>query len=91
MYRAALESLLGLYRRGETFAMDPCIPSSWPSYQIAWRFSSARYEISVSNPNHRCRGVAKAALDGKPVDPQAIPLRDDGQVHHVQIELGESR
>jgi cyclic beta-1,2-glucan synthetase len=91
MYRAALESLLGLYRRGETFTVDPCIPASWPRYQIAWALSSGRYEISVSNPNHRCRGVAKAMLDGNPVDAQAIPLLDDGQVHHVQIELGESK
>ena len=30
MYRAGLESMLGLRRRGETFSVDPCIPSSWP-------------------------------------------------------------
>ena len=26
MYRAGLESILGLRRRGETFVIDPCIP-----------------------------------------------------------------
>ncbi len=30
MYRAGLESILGLRRRGSTFEIDPCIPSSWP-------------------------------------------------------------
>ena len=30
MYRAAVESLLGLRRTGATFAVDPCIPSAWP-------------------------------------------------------------
>ena len=30
MYRAGLESILGLRRRGDTFSIDPCIPSSWP-------------------------------------------------------------
>ena len=30
MYRAGLESILGLRRRGSTFVIDPCIPSSWP-------------------------------------------------------------
>jgi cyclic beta-1,2-glucan synthetase len=83
--------LLGLYRRGETFTIDPCIPATWPSYEIVWRFSSARYEISVLNPNHRCRGVGKATLDGKAVDFRAIPLMDDGQVHEVRVELGESK
>ncbi len=33
MYRAALESMLGLRRRGRTFSIDPCIPSSWPEYR----------------------------------------------------------
>ena len=37
MYRAGLESLLGLRRRGSTFSVNPCIPSSWPEYEIVWR------------------------------------------------------
>ena len=78
MYRAGLESILGLRRRGATFEIDPCIPSSWAEYSIAWRFGATRYEIAVSNPERRCRGVAEAELDGAPVDPAAIPLVDDG-------------
>ncbi len=87
MYRAGTESILGLRRRGETFAIDPCIPSSWPEYQIVWRFLDSRYTITVSNPMRRCRGVAKATLDGVPVDATRIPLINDGQTHDVQIVL----
>src|SRR5436309_2802634 len=29
MYRAGLESILGLRRRGATFIVDPCVPASW--------------------------------------------------------------
>ena len=88
MYRAGLESILGLRRQGATFAIDPCIPASWPEYTIAWRFGRARYEITVTNPEHRCRGVAEADLDGAPVDPAAIPLVDDGGTHVVRVVLG---
>jgi cyclic beta-1,2-glucan synthetase len=88
MYRAGIESILGLRRRGATFGVDPCIPSSWPAYEISWRFLSSRYEITVSNPSRRCRGVAKAELDGLPVDAAAIPLVDDGRVHQVHVVLG---
>ncbi len=91
MYRAGLESILGLRRRGASFEMAPCIPSSWPGYAIVWRFGRTRYEIAVSNPDHRCRGVAEAALDGVPVDPRAIPLVDDGGTHVVEIVLGDAR
>jgi cyclic beta-1,2-glucan synthetase len=90
MYRAGMESILGLRRRGAVFEIDPCIPSSWPEYAIAWRFGGARYEISVTNPEHRSRGVAEATLDGEPVDPSAIPLADDGRVHRVQVVLGSA-
>ena len=89
MYRAGLESILGLRRRGETFVVDPCIPSSWPEYRIAWRFLDSRYEITVSNPMRRCRGVGTATVDGSPVDPGAIPLLNDGGTHEVQIVLGD--
>ena len=88
LYRTGLESLLGLRRQGATFTIDPCIPASWPEYTIAWRFGSARYEITVTNPEHRCRGVAEADLDGAPVDPAAIPLADDGGTHVVRVVLG---
>jgi cellobiose phosphorylase len=91
LYRAGLESILGLRRRGEVFSVDPCIPSSWPAYTIAWRFGRSRYEIVVSNPARLSRGVAQAELDGAAVDPEAIPLRDDGGTHHVRVVLGASR
>jgi cyclic beta-1,2-glucan synthetase len=88
MYRAGLESILGLRRRGQTFVIDPCIPSSWPEYRITWQFLDSRYEITVSNPTRRCRGVMTAMLDGAPVDAAAIPLVNDGRTHEVQIVLG---
>ena len=88
MYRAGLESMLGLRRRGATFAIDPCIPSSWTRYDISWRYGAARYDIAVFNPHSRCEGVVSAELDGRSVDPRAIPLTDDGELHHVRVLLG---
>ncbi|MBK9519952.1 MAG: carbohydrate-binding protein [Anaeromyxobacter sp.] len=88
MYRAGLESLLGLRRHGATFEVDPCIPAAWPGYGISWRVGRTRFEIHVSNPTGRCRGVASAELDGAPVDPHAIPLVEDGGHHQVRVVLG---
>jgi cyclic beta-1,2-glucan glucanotransferase len=90
MYRAGLESILGLRRRGTTFIVDPCIPSTWTEYEIVWRFLDTRYEITVSNPDRRCRGVFKAELDGVAADPMAIPLVDDGGIHQVRVVLGSA-
>jgi cyclic beta-1,2-glucan synthetase len=88
MYRVGLEGMLGLSRRGAAFAIDPCIPSSWPGFSIEWRFGGARYSIEVDNPERRCGGVASVELDGSPVDAAAIPLLDDGRAHRVRVLLG---
>ena len=91
MYRVGLEGILGLQRRGACFTVDPCIPSSWPTYSIEWRFGTAHYTIVVENPERRCRGVASVELDGSPADPAAIPLSDDGRAHRVRVVLGADR
>jgi cyclic beta-1,2-glucan synthetase len=91
MYRVGLEGMLGLLRHGAAFSLQPCIPSSWPGYTIDWRFGRSRYAIAVDNPERRCGGVALAELDGTPVDPEAIPLLDDGGTHSVRVVLGERR
>jgi cyclic beta-1,2-glucan synthetase len=91
MYRAGLESILGLRRQGSTFEVDPCIPSSWPEYAIVWRFGRTRYEIEVSNPERRCRGIAEAVMDGASVDPHSVPLVDDGGTHRLRLVLGSAK
>ncbi len=78
MYRAGLESILGLKRHGASFELDPCIPAVWPDYSIVWRFGRTGY-----------RGIAEAELDGTRVDPAAIPLVDDGATHQVRLVVGE--
>jgi cyclic beta-1,2-glucan synthetase len=89
MYRAGLEGILGLRRRGAKLEMDPCIPASWPAYSITWRLGATRYEIEVANPERRCRGIAQAVLDDARVEPNAIPLVDDGGVHVLKVVLGD--
>jgi cyclic beta-1,2-glucan synthetase len=89
MYRVGLQSLLGLTRQGETFSVDPCIPSWWPGFEVRWRFGGTTYTITVENRGHRGRGLAEAVLDGRPVDARAVPLVDDGGTHVVHVVLGD--
>ncbi len=91
MYRVGLEGILGLQRRGAFFTLEPCIPSSWPTCSIEWRFDKTHYTIVVENPERLCRGVASVELDGSPADPAAIPLENDGSRHQVRVVLGAGR
>jgi cyclic beta-1,2-glucan synthetase len=91
MYRAAVETFLGLRARGETFSLDPCIPTQWPGYAMVWTRGRTRFHISVDNADRSGRGVASVTLDGVTVDPSAIPVRDDGAEHEVKVVLGNER
>jgi cyclic beta-1,2-glucan synthetase len=88
LYRVGVESILGLRRHGGTFELEPCIPSSWPGFELSWQLGRTRYEVTVTNPEGRCRGVGVAELDGVAVDSRAIPIVDDGRTHDVRVVLG---
>jgi len=90
MYQAGVEAILGFRLRGTNLVIDPCIPRSWPGYELDFRYHSARYEIVVENPRGLSRGVASAELDGRSLEgPGAtVPLVDDGISHRVRVVLG---
>jgi cyclic beta-1,2-glucan glucanotransferase len=89
MYRVGLESILGLRRNGGGLRIDPCIPHSWPRYEMSVRLARAEYRITVENPNGVNRGVARLEVDGvEQPDRGAVPMFEDGNVHQVRVVLG---
>ncbi len=90
MYQAGLEAILGFRLRGTSLTIEPCIPRSWPGFEIDLRYHSARYEIVVENPNGVSCGVRSVELDevALPAGTFAIPLSDDGRTHRVRVVLG---
>jgi cyclic beta-1,2-glucan synthetase len=91
MYRAGLERILGFRVQGTSLLLDPCIPRSWPGFDIVFRHGTARYEIHVENPDGVNRGVAHAELDGAvlPGAEARVPLADDGKTHRVRVIVGD--
>ena len=87
MYRVGIEWLLGLRKQNDVLVIDPCIPSHWEGFSATVRHHSAVYEIIVTNPKHRSKGVAELYMDGLPSD--RIMLQDDGHTHNVRVVMGE--
>ena len=90
MYRAGIEWILGFRVRGTKLYLDPCIPRAWQRFDIAFRYHSARYEITVENPQGVARGVLSIDLDGASLASGSmhIQLADDGATHRVRVVLG---
>jgi len=87
MYRAGVESILGMRLRGAVLVIDPAIPRAWPSYEMVFRYHAAEYMIAVENPRGAMRGVSAAELDGA-----ALPLQDGASgVEFALVQEGRHR
>jgi len=89
MYRAGIEWILGFRLQEKKLFMDPCIPSSWPGFELSFHYHSAHYEVKVENPLQVSRGVRTIEMDGKSIrHKEGIPLANDGGKHLIRIVLG---
>ncbi len=90
MQRAGIETILGLVVEAGVLRLDPCIPPSWPGFEMTVRHGGSRYEIVVTNPDGAQAGVAAAELDGEPIGttPLAVSLKDDGATHRLTVRMG---
>ena len=88
-FQAILESILGVQRRGDQIAFEPCISPEWSRYEITYRFRSTTYAITVDSPSGAESGVAEIWLDNELQHGNSIPLADDNVTHQVRIVVGK--
>jgi cellobiose phosphorylase len=88
LYRVALEAILGFRVEGDTLRFEPCVPPSWPRFEMTYRHRSATYQILVDNSAGTGRRVRSVELDGQPLPNFSIPLSDGPKTHKVRVELG---
>jgi cyclic beta-1,2-glucan synthetase len=89
MYRAGVEGLLGIRREGAFLVLDPCIPPAWPGYHASVEVDGTGYEIEVLSPTGGGRSVARAQLDGQPLQLTSGMARValDGKRHTLVLVL----
>ena len=88
LYRVALEAILGFRLEGNTLRFEPCIPTSWPGFEMVYRHHSATYQIRIDNSAGTGRGVRWIELDGQRLPSGTVPLLDDAKTHEVGVQLG---
>jgi len=89
MYRAWIEEVLGLKKRGDQLMIDPVIPDWWDGFKIQLRHGEALYVIEVQNPDHIQQGVAWLELDGQRLEDLFIPLDPEPVKHIVKVQMGK--
>jgi cyclic beta-1,2-glucan synthetase len=98
MYQVTLKSLLGFaLEGGDTIALTPRIPPSWPAFDVCYRRPDGRtrYDISVRNAADRTGMKMTATVDGREIDANEgrlrVPIRDDQRRHRVEVNVGITR
>ena len=84
---AVTQFILGIRPDYDGLRVDPCIPDSWPGYEVDRTFRGARYHIKVENPARVCRGVRTVTVNGKPVEGNLIPLQPEGSENNIVVTL----
>jgi cyclic beta-1,2-glucan synthetase len=88
MYRIGIETILGISLSQGALHIDPCIPRSWPKYEVTFKPAKTTYHIVVENPDGVSRGVTRLEVDGVDVTGRDVPIATDGAEHSVRVVLG---
>jgi cyclic beta-1,2-glucan synthetase len=78
MYRAGVEGILGLRKRGSTLSIKPSLPSAWQGFSAALKHGGSTLRIRVERAGDAQAGlfVDGRKLDGTTVDLDAAGDRD---------------
>jgi len=91
MARAGVEFILGLTLHGDSISIDPCIPPSWPGFELRLNWKGSCWEIQVTNPDAVSRGIKELTMDGTALlgrGARRIPFSRDGKTHQLKVVLG---
>ena len=85
---AISQYILGIAADFDGLKIDPSIPSAWDGLTATRQYRGAKYNITVKNPNHVCKGVAKMIVDGTEVAGNVVPVTEGKTEYNVEVVLG---
>ncbi len=89
MYQLILESLLGVHREGDRLRFAPCLPRTWPSCEIRYRFADTWYHILLRQDLGIGAGPKEIRVwhDGIAQTRPHVTLIDDHRTHHIEVNV----
>ncbi|NOT76035.1 MAG: cyclic beta 1-2 glucan synthetase [Cyclobacteriaceae bacterium] len=84
MYQLVMESFLGLRREGSKLFINPCVPESWKSFDVEYRYMNTLYKIEIILSSEKDISIK---VDGTTQKENAIQLVDDGKEHKVVAKV----
>ena len=85
---AISQYILGIQPDFDGLKVDPSIPSTWDGFTATRLFRGAKYNITIKNPSHVCKGVKSMVVDGAAVEGCVVPYVEGKKEVNVEITLG---
>ncbi|MFR5684054.1 MAG: glycosyl hydrolase family 65 protein, partial [Clostridia bacterium] len=85
LYKAGIESILGLKVERQILKIEPCIPTNWEEYEMHYRYKDSIYHIKVKNPNRKNIGVDKFIVNKQEVEDKQIKLEGSGGIYEIEV------
>lgn len=86
-YFAVTNFILGIQTGFNGLTIDPCIPTTWPGFEVTRQWRGATYHIKVENPQHVSKGVQSMTLNGLAISGE-IPAQAEGTINEITLILG---
>ena len=83
MWYTVSEFILGIQPDFDGLRIDPCLPATAREYRVHRIFRGGSYDIHVSNPEGKQKGVREIMVDGKRIDGNVIPATTGKHVVEV--------
>jgi cyclic beta-1,2-glucan synthetase len=85
LYRAAVEAILGISKRGTTITVNPVLPPEWNGFTATLRLGQGTYRIVVE----REPGIAEPAMEfnGRKLERAAFQLMPEGGTFEVRLKI----
>jgi cyclic beta-1,2-glucan synthetase len=64
MYRAGVEGILGIRRVGNDLLVKPCMPETWPVFEMDINLQDTKYSIRVENHGSTVNGISGGTWNG---------------------------
>lgn len=87
LYKAGIETILGLTIKKGMLSVEPCIAKEWKEYSMIYQYKSSTYYIKVRNPNGKNTGVASFKVNGEEIKEKQIKLIDNGKRYEIEVEM----
>lgn len=87
-YTAITQSILGIRPTLDGLEVDPSIPAEWDGFTAVRKYRGVTYNITVKNPKHVSKGVAKVTVNGKQIEGSLIRAESGSGEVNVEVEMG---